>query len=129
MNDNTSIKIARLITLEKKFRTSENLSELGFVCANELRSVVDYNFLFFLTKSNIKKKPITKPINSLCFIKKKLPKENDLGKRHVVGNDALVVPDRKKYHDTEVQILDQKNNPWSNTETLPEEELAILKKK
>ncbi len=68
-------------------------------------------------------------INSLCFIKKKLPKENELGKRHVVGNDALVVPDRKKYHDTEVQILDQKNNPWSNTETLPEEELAILKKK
>ena len=51
MNDNTSIKIARLITLEKKFRTAENLSELGFVCANELRSVVDYNFLFFLTKS------------------------------------------------------------------------------
>ena len=42
MNDNTSIKIARLITLEKKFRTAENLSELGFVCANELRSVVDY---------------------------------------------------------------------------------------
>ena len=40
MNDNTSIKIARLITLEKKFRTAENLSELGFVCANELRSVV-----------------------------------------------------------------------------------------
>ena len=53
MNDNTSIKIARLITLEKKFRTAENLSELGFVCANELRSVVDYNFLFFLTKFKV----------------------------------------------------------------------------
>ena len=51
MNDNTSIKIARLITLEKKFRTAENLSALGFVCANELRNVVDYNFLFFLTKT------------------------------------------------------------------------------
>ena len=49
-------------------------------------------------------------INSLCFIKKKLPKENELGKRHVVGNDAMVVPDRKKYHDTKVQILDQKNH-------------------
>ena len=63
MNDNTSIKIARLITLEKKFRTAENLSELGFICANELRSVVDYNFLFFLTKSAAIAfvKPITAP--------------------------------------------------------------------
>ena len=33
----------------RKFRIAENLSELGFVCANEL-SVVDYNF-FFLIKS------------------------------------------------------------------------------
>ena len=68
-------------------------------------------------------------INSLCFIKKKLPKKNVVGKRHVVGNDAIVVSDRKKYHDTEVEILDQSNNPWSNTEVLPEEELEILKKK
>lgn len=68
-------------------------------------------------------------INSLCFIKKKLAKENELGKRHVVGNDAIVVSDRKKYHDTEVEILDQSNNPWSNSEVLPEEELEILKKK
>ena len=68
-------------------------------------------------------------INSLCFIKKKLPKKNVVGKRHVVGNDAIVVSDRKKYHDTEVEILDQSNNPWSNTEVLPEEELEILKNK
>jgi len=68
-------------------------------------------------------------INSLCFIKKKLPKKNVVGKRHVVGNDAIVVSDRKKYHDTEVEILDQSNNPWSNSEVLPEEELEILKKK
>jgi len=68
-------------------------------------------------------------INSLCFIKKKLPKKNVVGKRHVVGNDAIVVSDRKKYHDTEIEILDQNNNPWSNSEVLPEEELEILKKK
>ena len=52
-----------------------------------------------------------------------------VGKRHVVGNDAIVVSDRKKYHDTEIEILDQNNNPWSNSEVLPEEELEILKKK
>jgi len=68
-------------------------------------------------------------INSLCFIKKKLPKKNVVGKRHVVGNDAIVVSDRKKYHDTEIEILNQSNNPWSNNEVLPEEELEILKKK
>ena len=48
MNDNSSIKIARLITLEKKFRNAESETELGFICANELRSIVDYNFLFLL---------------------------------------------------------------------------------
>jgi len=68
-------------------------------------------------------------INSLCFIKKKPSKENKLGKRVVVGEESLVVPDRKKLNNISSESLNQSMNPWSNTNFLPEEELEILKKK
>ena len=68
-------------------------------------------------------------INSLCFIKKKASKENKLGKRVVAGKSAIVVPDRKKLNNQEVQDLKQNNNPWSNKDLLPEEELVLYQKK
>ena len=66
--------------------------------------------------------------NSLCFIKKKPAESNKLGKRIVVGESAIVVPDRKKLNDQDPQSLDQSENPWSNKDLLPEEELVLLKK-
>jgi len=68
-------------------------------------------------------------VNSLCFIKKKTSKENKLGKRIVAGENAIVVSDRKKLHNSNPEILDQNENPWSNSRLLPEQELALLKKK
>ena len=68
-------------------------------------------------------------INSLCFIKKKSSKENKLGKRVVVGENAIVVSDRKKLNNLYLQALNQNMNPWSNSNLLPEEELVLLKKK
>ena len=68
-------------------------------------------------------------INSLCFIKKKSSKENKIGKNIVVGESAIVVPDRKKLHNLDSQAPNQNMNPWSNSNLLPEEELEILKKK
>ena len=68
-------------------------------------------------------------INSLCFIKKKSPEHNKIGKRIVTGESAIVVTDRKKYNNTDVEVLNQSNNPWSNSDLLPEEELVLLKKK
>ena len=54
---------------------------------------------------------------------------NKIGKRIVTGESAIVVTDRKKYNNTDVEVLNQSNNPWSNSDLLPEEELALLKKK
>ena len=68
-------------------------------------------------------------INSLCFIKKKNLKNNQLGRRVVVGEDAIVVSDRKKLNDQESKSLNQKNNQWSNKDLLPEEELILHQKK
>ena len=65
----------------------------------------------------------------ICFIKKKTSKENKVGKNIVVGESAIVVPDRKKLHDLEIEAPNQNMNPWSNSEYLPEEEWSILKKK
>ena len=36
---------------------------------------------------------------------------------------------RKKYNNTDAIFHDQSNNPWSNTNLLPEEELVLLQKK
>ena len=68
-------------------------------------------------------------VNSLCFIKKKPPEDNKLGKRVVVGENAIVVSDRKKLDKQEPKSLNQANNPWSNKGLLPEEELVISEQK
>ena len=68
-------------------------------------------------------------VNSLCFIKKKSSKDNKIGKRVVVGKSEIVAPDRKKYDNTDTIFHNQSNNPWSNTNLLPEEELVLLQKK
>ena len=68
-------------------------------------------------------------INSLCFIRKKPSEENKLGKSVVVGEDERVAPDRKKFNNSNLKVLNQTRNPWSNRESLPEEELELLKKK
>ena len=68
-------------------------------------------------------------INSLCFIKKEASTYNKLGKRVVVGQEAIVVPDRKKLNNIISQGLNQEVNPWSNSELLPEQELVLSQKK
>ena len=68
-------------------------------------------------------------INSLCFIKKEASKDNKLGKRIVVGQEAIVVPDRKKLNNLISESLNQEFNPWSNSELLPEQELVLSQKK
>ena len=68
-------------------------------------------------------------INSLCFIKKEASKDNKLGKRIVVGQEAIVVPDRKKLNNLISKSLNQEVNPWSNSELLPEQELVLSQKK
>ena len=72
MSENSSIKIARLITLEKKFRMSESETELEFTCVNELRSIIDYNFLFLLTKSNLNKFKV-KAISDISVVDRTAP--------------------------------------------------------
>ena len=62
MNDSSSIKIARLITLEKKIREANSEVELEFLVVNELRDLVDFNFAFLLRSnqlSNLKVKAIS----------------------------------------------------------------------
>jgi len=72
LSENSSIKIARLITLEKKFRMSESETELEFTCVNELRSIIDYNFLFLLTKSNLNKLKV-KAISDISVVDRTAP--------------------------------------------------------
>ena len=43
--------------------------------------------------------------------------------------NTVVVSDRKKLNNLDSQALNQKMNPWSSSNLLPEEELVLLKKK
>ena len=92
MNDNSSIKIARLITLEKKFRNAESETELGFICANELRSIVDYNFLFLLNRSSINRLKVN-TISDLSVIDRTAPTvafiEGLLNKKGMINSDEV----------------------------------------
>ena len=92
MNENSSIKIARLITLEKKFRNAESETELGFICANELRSVIDYNFLFMLKKSSLNRF-LVHIISDLSVIDRTAPTvtfvEALINKKGVINNDIV----------------------------------------
>ena len=68
-------------------------------------------------------------VNSLCFIKKKIHENNILGRRMVVGKEEIVVPDRKKMNNQNVEKFNESENKWSNKEYLPNEELVLLKQK
>ena len=91
MNDNSSIKIARLITLEKKFRMAESETELEFTCANELRSIIDYNFLFLLTKSSLNKMRV-KAISDISVVDRTAPAVTfieTLIKKEIIKKDEI----------------------------------------
>ena len=51
MSEDKSIKIAKLIGLEKKTREAKTEDELNFVIVNETRQLVDYISSFLLLKS------------------------------------------------------------------------------
>ena len=51
MSEDKNIKIARLISLEKKTREAKSKDELNFIVVNETREIIDYTTSFLLLKS------------------------------------------------------------------------------
>ena len=51
MSEDKNIKIARLISLEKKTREAKSKDELNFLVVNETREIIDYTTSFLLLKS------------------------------------------------------------------------------
>ena len=51
MSEDKNIKIARLISLEKKSREAKSKDELNFIVVNETREIIDYTNSFLLLKS------------------------------------------------------------------------------
>ncbi len=72
MNESSSIKIARLLTVEKKLRDAESQVELEFIFVNELRSIVDYTFAFFLKPSQFRQLKV-QSISDLSVIDRTAP--------------------------------------------------------
>ena len=50
LNDNSSIKIARLITIEKKIREAQSKTELEFLIVNELKYILNNYYLIIYLK-------------------------------------------------------------------------------
>ena len=61
--------------------------------------------------------------NSLCIIRKKIPARNVLGKRVIVGDQALVMPEVKKLDGQESIASDQSTSPYAKRPAPPEVEL------
>ena len=51
MSEDKNIKIARLISLEKKSREAKSKDELNFIVVNETREIIDYTNSILLLKS------------------------------------------------------------------------------
>jgi len=51
LSEDKNIKIARLISLEKKSREAKSKDELNFIVVNETREIIDYTNSFLLLKS------------------------------------------------------------------------------
>tara|TARA_B100000073_G_scaffold35789_1_gene26935 strand:- start:222 stop:1559 length:1338 start_codon:yes stop_codon:yes gene_type:complete len=51
LSEDKNIKIARLISLEKKTREAKSKDELNFIVVNETREIIDYTTSFLLLKS------------------------------------------------------------------------------
>lgn len=65
-------------------------------------------------------------INSLCIIKKKLPQENILGPRVIIGDEEAVVKGNLKVDGSLNVAPAQDKNPWGDLPTFPEMEWQSL---
>ncbi len=73
-------------------------------------------------------------VNSMCFIKKKIPTKNQLGNRIIAGSIASVHGavlnfGKGEYGKGEYGVPSQYLNSWSNRELTPDEELISCKRK
>lgn len=66
-------------------------------------------------------------LNSMCVIRKRSPDENILGKRHIVGHQAVVFEGLKGDSTLLVKQFNQSQNPHSNNNLHPAIELKSLK--
>lgn len=67
-------------------------------------------------------------VNSLCFIKKRNSESNHLGERVISGVHASVEPVVLSFNKMLSIPPVERENPWSNRELTPEEELIIRKR-
>lgn len=65
--------------------------------------------------------------NSICVIRKRAPRENELGTRVIAGQQVAVNGGPLALHGTASRAPRQLENPWSKLEFPPEEELAALR--
>jgi GT2 family glycosyltransferase len=65
-------------------------------------------------------------INSMCIIKKRIPKDNDIGQRYITGTIADVCNSPLSVTDTSIWIPSQNENFYSTLETDPREKYIIL---
>ena len=62
-------------------------------------------------------------VNSLCFIRKKIASDNELGTRIIAGEVAMVDNRIPSLVGTTSRTPDQHSNQWTNRELTPDEEL------
>lgn len=65
-------------------------------------------------------------VNSICIIKKRMPDQNKLGARFVVGSMAMVVPGLLGLHLSQSSSPPQVNNRWTARDIPTDEELPVI---
>ena len=120
LNDNSSIKIARLITIEKKIREAQSKTELEFLIVNELKDLVNYDVAILLSANKIGVTEV-KTISNISVVDQTAPLVSYI--KNLTNNIALPVEENAYEINLDDHEIIEKN--YERPENIPSNGLII----
>ena len=120
LNDNSSIKIARLITIEKKIREAQSKTELEFLVVNELKDLVNYDVAILLSMNKIGVTEV-KTISNISVVDQTAPLVSYI--KNLTNNIVLPVEENAYEINLDDQETIEKN--YEKPENIPSNGLMI----
>ena len=120
LNDNSSIKIARLITIEKKIREAQSKTELEFLIVNELKDLVNYDVAILLSTNKIGVTEV-KTISNIAVVDQTAPLVSYI--KNLINNIVLPIEENAYEINLDDQETIEKN--YEKPENIPSNGLMI----
>ena len=120
LNDNSSIKIARLITIEKKIREAQSKTELEFLIVNELKDLVNYDVAILLSANKIGVTEV-KTISNISVVDQTAPLVSYI--KNLTNN--IVLPAEENAYEINLDDHETSEKNYERPENIPSNGLMI----